>query len=352
MSLAMINALVRKDITLYFKNRFFAFITVMGLVAYVVIYFLMPQAVDETLTMGWHGPELPAATIADFEEEGLVLRPYDSRAALQKAVQSGDVLVGVVVQQDFLQKLRLGQKPQVTVLSKSDLPDEYRSAFRLVLEELGHALAGRSLSLEVDETVLGPDMAGHNVAPRRRMLPVLAVILLITETLGLASLISSEVETGTVQALLATPLRVEGLFVSKGITGVILAFSQVLLIIAITGGLEREPLLVLTILLLSSVLMTGLSLLIASVARDMLSVIGWGTLVMVAMAIPSFNVLMPGLTSGWIKAIPSYYVVDPIYRVTNLGAGWSQVGTSLLALLGFSMLSFALGVATLGRRLQ
>jgi len=352
MSPGMIGALVRKDISLYFKNRFFAFITVLGLIAYVAIFFVMPQSVDETFTMGWYGPELPAATVADFGKEGLMLRPYDSRAALQKAVQSGDIPVGVVVQQDFLQKLGLGQKPRVTVVSKSDLPDEYRSAFRLILEEIGHSLTGRSLSLEVDETVLGPDMAGHNVAPRWRMLPVLAVILLMTETLGLASLISSEVETGTLGALLATPLRVEGLFLSKGITGVILAFSQVLLLIAITGGLQREPLLVLTILLLGSVLATGLSLLIASVARDMMSVMGWGILVMVALAIPSFNILMPGLTSGWIKAIPSYYLVDPVYRVTNLGAGWNQVSTSLLALLGFAILSFALGVAALGRRLQ
>jgi ABC-2 type transport system permease protein len=217
---------------------------------------------------------------------------------------------------------------------------------------LGYFLAGQPLNVESEEIVLGPDMAGRQVPPRQRMLPVLAVFILMIESWGLASLISTEVETGTLRALLVTPLKVEGLFLSKGITGVLMSFGQVLLLLGITGGLAREPLLVLTGLLLGGLLVTGLSFLIASLARDMMSVMAWGMLVMVVLAIPAFNVLLPGLASNWIKVIPSYYFVDTIYRVINFNAGWSQVNASLMALLAMAVAFFGLGVLSLGRKLQ
>jgi hypothetical protein len=51
---------------------------------------------------------------------------------------------------------------------------------------------------------------------------------------------------------------------------------------------------------------TSLSFLVASLARDLMSVIAWGMLVMIVFIIPAFNAMLPGLASGWIKVIPSY----------------------------------------------
>jgi ABC-2 type transport system permease protein len=62
------------------------------------------------------------------------------------------------------------------------------------------------------------------------------------------------------------------------------------------------------------------------------------------------TVLLPGLTSGWIRLIPSYYLVEPMYRVINLGASWSQVGSQLLTLVAYAAVIVAAGVWTLRRR--
>lgn len=352
MNLRMIAALVQKDITLFFKNRFFALITVLGLVSYVAVFFALPKTVDESLQMGWYGPSLPELLNADLEGSGLVLRDYPSEEALREAVLAGDEPVGVALDEDFTLRLAAGEKPQVRIYYQSEVPEEYRQAYTLLLQELGYFLAGRPLNLEAEEIVLGPDMVGQQVPPRQRMLPMLAVFILMIESWGLASLISSEVETGTLRALLVTPLKVEGLFLSKGITGLLMSFSQVLLLLGITGGLAREPILVLVSLLLGALLVTGLSFLIASVARDMMSVMAWGMLVIIVLGIPAFNILLPGLASNWIKIIPSYYFVDTIYRVMNFNAGWSQVGASLAALLALALAFFGAGVFSLGRRLQ
>jgi ABC-2 type transport system permease protein len=352
MNLRMVAALVQKDIALYFKNRFFALVTVLGLVVYVAVFFALPRTVDETLQMGWFGPSLPELLNEDLEGSGLALRDYPSEEALREAVQAGDEPVGVALPENFTQQLASGGKPQVRIYYQSEVPEEYRQAYTLLLQELGYFLAGQPLNVESEEIVLGPDMAGRQVPPRQRMLPVLAVFILMIESWGLASLISTEVETGTLRALLVTPLKVEGLFLSKGITGVLMSFSQVLLLLGITGGLAKEPLLVLIGLLLGALLVTGLSFLIASVSRDMMSVLAWGMLAMIVLAIPAFNVLLPGLASNWIKVIPSYYIVDTIYRVINFNAGWSQVNANLMVLLAQTVAFFGLGVLSLGRKLQ
>jgi ABC-2 type transport system permease protein len=347
----MILVLIKKDLSLYFKNRFFALVTALGLVFYIAVFFLMPKVVDETLELGWHAPELPGLVIEELQEEGLILNVYDSDTTLQQAVLAGDEPVGISLPSDFIQQLASGTRPNVVIYFQSSLPDEFRSAYTVLLEELGHLLAGQSLNIDVDEVVLGPDMIGQQVPPRQRMLPVLVVFILMIESWGLASLISSEAEAGTLRALLVTPLRVEGLFMSKGATGMLMAFSQVALLLAITGGFRNQPLLMILLLFLGSLLVTGMSFLVASVSRDMMSVLGWGMLSMIVLAIPSFNILLPGLASNWIKIIPSYYMVDSMYRLINFNSGWDQLAGSMLVLLGFAVTFFSLGVLAMNRRL-
>ncbi len=285
-----------------------------------------------------------------LDNENISLNTYPSEEALKAAVLSGDEPVGIALPDDLVQKLLAHEKPKIVLYLKSDLPDDYRAAYNLLMEELGFMLAGQGLKVDAEEIILGTDMVGMQIAPRFRMLPVLAVIVLMFEALGLASLITSEVEAGTLRALLVTKLRLEGLFLSKSVTGVFMAFTQAVILLVITGGLKQEPGLLLFAMFLGSLLVTGVSFLIASLARDLMTVIAWGMLVLIILAIPAFNVLLPGLASGWIKMIPSYYLVDTVHQVINFGAGWSQMYMNLLALTGFVVAFMAIGIIALRRR--
>ena len=348
----MLRALVVKDLRLFIANRFFAFVTILGLVAYVVMFYLLPQTVDETLELGLVAAQLPETFRSELRAEGVILNAYATEAALKEAVQSGDEPVGIVLPPDLVAQLAGGQRPQARIYFAAELPVEYREAYSLFLEELGYTLAGRTLNITATEEYLGPDMAGQQVPTRQRMLPMLAVFLLAMETMSLSSLISGEIEGGTLQALLVTPLKAEGLFVSKAITGVGTAFLQAALLIGLTGGLQREPLLILVTLLLGALLVTGVAFMIASVAHDLMSVMAWGILTIIVLSIPAMNVLLPGLISNWIKVIPTYYLSETLFQVINFNAGWAQAGGNLLALLAFSVVLFSLGVVVLRRKFE
>ena len=94
MNWRMIRTLVVKDVTLFFKNRFFAFITVLALVAYAVMYFIMPSSVDETQEIGFYSPMSLPPMIEALEGEGLEIHEMESEAALKEAVTEGDLAVG------------------------------------------------------------------------------------------------------------------------------------------------------------------------------------------------------------------------------------------------------------------
>jgi ABC-2 type transport system permease protein len=120
----------------------------------------------------------------------------------------------------------------------------------------------------------------------------------------------------------------------------------------IVGGMNINPILILVVLLLGAVLVTGLSFLVSAFARDFMSVLAWSVPFLVVMMVPALGVLLPGAITGWVKVVPSYYIVDTIHRVANYGLGWGDVWNSLLILLGYTLVIITVGILVLRRKLQ
>jgi ABC-2 type transport system permease protein len=351
MNWQVVKALVVKDVTLFMRNQFFAFVSVLGVGAWAAIYILMPKSVDELLEIGLYAPSLPAAFTAQMAEEGMVLHEVESEAALTQAMEDGDYAVGIALPAGFSEALARGDRPGATIYFAGDVPNDLREAYAILLEELAFLLAGQPLHIEATEEILGRDMAGQQIPARERLRPLFAIMVLMVETMGLASLISAEIEAGTHQALLVTPLKVEGLFLGKGITGVGLAFVQATALLALTGGLSQHPALILLALFLGAILVTGIAFLLASAARDMMGVLALGMLAVLLLSVPSFSVLFPGTVSGWIKVLPSHHLVNIVHQAASYGAGWEASWPNLLALLGFDVAIVALGITVLKRKL-
>jgi ABC-2 type transport system permease protein len=347
-----IFALLRHDLVMFFSNRFIAVITVLAVVAYAAIYLFMPADLDESFQLALYAPEFPTASLQELADEGLEIAFYDSEAALRQAVLDGDEMVGAALPPDFVPKLRAGEQPAIVIFYAAALPPEFRPAYRLFFEEFAFAISGKPLQINFTEQMLGDDRGGEPIAYRDRMLPLFAVFMLAAEVMGLASLIAVEISTGTIRALLVTPLRVEGVFLSKGALGVGMAFLQVVILMAVTGGLAHQPLLVLLFLLMGSVLVTGIGFLVAAVARDAVSAIGWGILPMLGLSLPAFGVLFPGTVTGWAKIIPSYFLVHPLYQLFNYNAAWADVSGDFLALTVYSLAFLVVGVVVLKRKFR
>jgi len=352
MNWRMISTLVYKDVVLFFRNRLFAPVTILMLVSFTAIYFLMPGSVDETFRIGLYAPKASPFFIELMEEEGLIIQKMASENALKHAMVEGQYNVGIVLPGSLSEEFKAGISSRIKVYFGADFPEELQDAYINLLQEVTYVISGQPMSVEASEQILGHDMTGMQIPLRKRMIPLFAIFILMTETMGIAGLITEERERHTLQALLSTPLRIEGLMLSKCITGIGLAFAQVMVIMAVIGGLRHQPLLILGTLLLGSLLVTGIGLMMASVGKDMLSVSSWGILAMLILGIPSFGVMLPGVISEWVRIIPSFYFIDTIHHVVNFKADLGGVWQNLLILLAFGTAFLWIGGMVLRRKLR
>lgn len=346
-----IRTLVIKDFTLFFRNRFFAFISIAALLAYIVIYFLMPSDVDEALRIGFYAEELPPVIAELMEEEGTLVQLAESEEELKAAVLEAEVTAGYVLPPGLLSATSAGEKPEIRVYFPADLPEEAKDIYLLMVEELAFTIVGSPLNIDFTEEILGTDLVGQQIPLRDHLLPLIAVFILMMETLGLASLLSDEIEGGTLRALLITPLTVRNLFVGKGITGVSMAFVQALLLVAITGGLSNQPIIVLTALFLGAVLATGVGFFLASSGGDLMGILAWGVLAILVLSLPAFGILFPGLITDWVRLIPSFYLVDTVNRAINYGISLNLAITNLFILLLIDLVILWLGTVALRRKM-
>ncbi len=348
----IVRALLKKDFALFMSNRFYLLITVVAVVFYVGIYFIMPSDVDEKLSLAMYAPVLPPAFSQLTVQDAAEIELFESEEALKEAVLDGDYQAAIALPADIMEVWAAGGKPQITVYYSAMAPPEISAAIVALVKELAYMQTGQALNFDTTEEVLGPDMLGDQIALRDRMRPLLAIFILLIEILTLASLIMVEIEQGTARALLVTSMRVSDLFIAKGILGVGLALGQAAFFMALVGGFSHQPLIILTTLIIGSLMVVGIGFLVASFSRDVMSVTGWGMLILILLAIPGFGTAIPGLLSDWTKVIPSYYLTDTVSRVANYGAGWGDIGTNLAILAGFTALVFWAGIMVLRRRYQ
>src|SRR5690606_19056447 len=66
-----IPPLIKKDLMLFFRNRFYTFITIVALVAYIGVYYAMPDSVDEIIEVGLYAPSTSAEATRMLDEDGI-----------------------------------------------------------------------------------------------------------------------------------------------------------------------------------------------------------------------------------------------------------------------------------------
>jgi ABC-2 type transport system permease protein len=351
----IVGAIVAKDLREFARDRFYVFVSVLGLVVYIVVFWVLPSSVDESLRLGVHleGAGPLVAGIAG-SAEGLEVLPFGSGEELEDAVRAGDrVVAGLDFPDGFVRQVAAGERVTVRVLVPAAAPAELQPVLEAVVREAAFALAGEAPPVTppaLEDVVLGTDRVGQQVPLREKMRPLFVFFVLLVEMFALASLVAAEIHQRTITAILATPAKVSDVLAAKAILGTLLAFSQAMLVLVATGSFLRGPLLLSVTILLGAVLVSGIALIAGSTGRDFVGIVFWSVLFMFPLAIPAISVLFPGTASAWIQALPTYGLVQVLLGVASYGEGWTDVLPDLGVLLVWCVVAFGLGVIILGRR--
>lgn len=359
----IVLAILAKDLRAFARDRFYVFVSILGLVAYVAVFWLLPSTVDESVSLGIHldeaGPLVGAAGAlgaGEVANQGLDLVTFPSGADLEDAVATGgDVVAGLDFPDDFIATLAGGGRTTVRVLLRDDTPEELRPALSAMVRELAFVIAGETplvTAPDLQEAVLGTDRSGSQISLRDQMRPVFVFFVLLVEMFALGSLVASEIHQRTLGALLVTPARASDVLAAKALLGTMLAFSQAMLLLVATGSFTRAPALLTVSVLLGALLVTGFGLIAGSTGRDFVGIVFWSMIMMLPLAVPAFGALFPGTAAIWIRALPSYGLVQVIVGATSYAEGWRDAFPDLVALLLWCLAALAAGVLLLGRRVR
>lgn len=373
----IITTILKKDLLEWSREAFWVIISASVLVLFGIMFWLLPDNVDEKIYVGVYPTELAEvfAQAAEQEEaDGVQVAWFDSEEDLVSTVERGTdveidgqsrkVQIGLAFPDRFLLSAVTGEVSTVRVYVDASVPQEVANAMSALIREM--AYGARILAMGGDpeaafparfpdeETmVLGQDRAGDQIPFREKMRPMIAFMLLIMESLALAALIAVEIQTRTVTALLVTPARPGDVLWAKGIAGTLLAFSQVLVILAVTNTFaESNVAALLLATLIGAVMAASVGMLTGAAGRDFMGTLLYGMLFLIPIFIPAFAVLFPGSASWIVKLLPSWGVMQAMVRATMYEMKWADVVAPLALASFWCIVLFTAGWYQLQRRLQ
>jgi ABC-2 type transport system permease protein len=187
--------------------------------------------------------------VAALENTGYFdVRPYPTEAAAERGLERGDVMFVLNIPPDFSRRIERGEQPQV--LMDADATDP---------TAIGYATAALAA---LNATVLNRDLpANRRVQPPQppfqmvlharynpeqitalNIVPGLLALILTISTMVMTTMsITKERETGTMENLLAMPVRPAEVMLGKIVPYIGLAYVQTALILAMSVGVFGIP---------------------------------------------------------------------------------------------------------------
>ena len=351
--LSIVGAIIAKDVRIYSRDRFFMLVTVVGLLAYALIFWILPASTDDQLGIGVHLPHGETLLEQTGDEgSGFTIVPFDSSEALEEAVAAGDgVVAGMDFPETFLYEVRTGAATSARIVVAGGTPQRLQPLLIGGVREIVGQFSQQDAPVALQQVVVGPDRSDQQMSVRDRIRPLLLFLVLLVEMFALASLIAAEIAQRTVTAVLVSPARASDMLAAKSVLGTALAFGQAVLLAVATVSFGANALLLLAALLLGAILITGFALIAGSTGKDFVGIVFWSMFFVIPLTIPAVATLLPGAAAApWIQGLPTYGLVQTIFATSSYGAGWSQVAPDLLRLLLWCIAAFGLGVVVLGRR--
>jgi ABC-type Na+ efflux pump permease subunit len=403
----IITALLKKEFIAYSRDKLYLFLSLLTLVAVVTMFWIIPDSVDESITlavtppvqtvledgaealraMGATDEQLAEIRDADLSEaeEGLELVEFenaeDMSAVIEGRLEAWRTDAGELVlrdratdeKPDDARKLSVGigiafpdgfigdvaaqrEGVTVTVYSDAGVPDEIRGAMTSFVREAAYQLAGRQLPVEMpdeESIVLGTDRVGDQVSMREKLIPMLAFMILLMETFSMASLISVEVLQRTVSAVLVTPARIGDVLAAKSIFGTGMALFQGLLVLGLIGAFTASNWwLLLITMFIGAMMFTGVAMIVGSAGKDFMGQLFYSMMLTIPLIIPAFSVLFPGSAATWVQLIPTFPVLDALVGITVYEAEWADVWRSFALAAGWVAVLFGAGMVALKRKVE
>jgi ABC-2 type transport system permease protein len=280
--------------------------------------------------------------------DGIEVTVLDSADELKRKVEANDFDAGLVLQPGFDTAVQSGTQPELQLFISGESLASNRIILEITALDLVRGIAGAPAPVDVQVIPLGE--GGYDLVTRLLPLLMIYAVVIGGSFIPAMSLVQ-ERETRTLEAVLATPATMGEILTAKGLFGLILAILTGAFTLFLNSAWGLHPWAMLATMVVAGVMMAEAGLILGSVSKDSTVLF---TLFKSAGLLIIFPVIFPIFPSlpQWIAWLgPTYYFLDPVFKIAIEGAGLGDVWLPL-AIGAVICVALVPVVAVLGRRLQ
>jgi len=346
MSPRRILLVLRKDLRLGPRSPVFLWVLVLPLLITLVLQVAFGDLFEPRPRLGIVDRGASAVTAAARQAPGIELVLLGSEDGLRAKVEANDLDAGLVLPEGFDAAVQAGERPALQFYVGGESAASDRIILTATVLDLVRRVEGRAAPVEVEVVALGEKALPITV----RLVPLIAMYALLVAGVFLPSFsLADEREKRTLDALVVTPVRLGEVVVAKGCLGFLLAVPMAVVTLWINRALTGQALALVVVLVVAGLVLVELGLIYGTVDGNVTAVFtlikGTGFLLLA----PTVFYLFPDWPQWIARLFPTYWVVDPVYRVTIKGAGLGDVWVEIMIALGVAALLGLLAAATTRR---
>ena len=302
-----------------------------------------------SLAFGTLFSDKPRVGITDQDSSGLValaresqsvtLKEYGSAGDLEQAIKTGAVDFGVMLPEDFDSSVKAGQHVEITAYVWSESLAKHRVIAQVTLLDLVRQLSGREAPVDISIKPLGGEAS---IPWSDRLLPLMVLMAVFIGGMFLpATSLVTEKQKQTLEALTVTPTTLREVFLAKGILGFIISLAMGMIILVLNQAFGGQPGLLVLMLALGAVMAAEVGLILGSLVKDMSSLFAVWKFGGILLFGPALIYLFPEIPQWIGKIFPTYYLVEPVVRISQQGGGWSDIAAHVFIMVGLDVVLVA-----------
>ncbi len=346
MTVRRVAILLKRELLQGPKSFIFLWSVVLPIVMSLVLSLVFGTLFNDKPRLGIVDEDSSGLVSLARESPSVITKEYGTANDLEQAVRIGAVDFGIVLPEDFDSLVTGGQPVEITAYVWGESLAKHRVIAQATLLDLVRELSGREAPVDVTINTLGDEAS---IPWSDRLLPFLVLMAVFVGGMFLpATSLVTEKQKRTLEALTVTPTTLREIFLAKGILGFTISLTMGLIILALNQAFGAQPGLLVLMLALGAIMAAELGLILGSFAKDMSSLFATWKFGGILLFGPALIYLFPEIPQWIGQVFPTYYLVEPVVRISQQGGGWSDIATNVFILVGLDLI--LVGVVALALR--
>ena len=338
MDIQRIWTLLGKEVRYGLTNFMAIYVLVIPVVLSLLVSLVFGDLFAQTPRLGVHDADAANGGNSSFvqpllDHESINTRMFNSRAALEAAVERGQVEMGISVPVGFAEALASDSAEVNDVHTYVWGEGTLSNLLKLDAVMARAFMDGTQLdfAVQLESQQLG---SANTQTWAQRLLPLILIMSIVLGGLFIpASSLIEEKTKGTLVALTTTPTSLLDVYLSKTILGFILSAIMATIILAMNQALTGQISLLMLVIGLGAMMSATFGIIMGSVSKDMDTFMGLVKAMGLLLYAPGILQMFPNLPEWIGRIFPTYYVMNPLLEISQNGAGLGDIALELLILV-------------------